>query len=219
MSVAAVHWGRLGEVLTELSALPAPEPDLAAWATRTGTPDGAFPLLGASTRAETYVALLWNGERCRRAGLGLDAGLTLVGLAVGAEHGRSAAELSDALADVLAARASVAAPPSPVAGLSTDVLAAAALAARLAGVPAAQEPALLDLAASLMVITPPGPSAEPVAGHALAAGWLALRARQAGIAGMAGGLAHTLAVVSGTPAPFDRAPSDVELSAIVGALS
>ncbi len=45
------------------AAAAEPDADLAAWAARVGTPDGDFPLLGAGTRAETYVALLWNGER------------------------------------------------------------------------------------------------------------------------------------------------------------
>jgi hypothetical protein len=203
-----IHWGQLGATLTGFAALPAPDADLAAWAERIGTPDGAFPLIGADARAETYAALLWNGERCARAGLGAAAGLTLVGIAVGAEHGRSAAELSEAVEAGLAAGVPTAAP------VSTGVIAATVTAARLAGVPDADLPALLDLAASLMVIGPP----EAASGHAPAAGWLALRARSAGIVGMAGGLAHTLAVVAGDPAPLDRSPSDVDIQEILGTL-
>ncbi|MEV4622536.1 hypothetical protein AB0J74_27975 [Asanoa sp. NPDC049573] len=203
-----VHWGQPGAVLADFAALPAPDADLAAWAARIGTADGAFPLIGTGTRAETYPALLWNGARCARAGLGPAAGLTLIGLAVGAEHGRSAADLARAVAAGLDSEVPTSAP------LHTGVIAATVTAARLAGVPDADLPALLDLAASLMVIGPP--STEP--GHAPAAGWLALRARSAGIVGMHGGLAHTLAVVAGDPAPLDRAPADVAVGEILGTL-
>lgn len=189
-------------VLAALAALPKPDADLAAWAARVGTPDGDFPLIGAGTRAETYVALLWNGERCARAGLGPESALTLVGLAVGAEHGRSAEELSAAVAAGLAEQST---PPGP---LSTGVLAATVCAARLAGVPDDEVPALLDLAASLMVIGPPGVAP----GHDPAAAWLALRARDAGIVGMPGGLAHTVSLLP------DRPPSDVDVVDLVRAL-
>lgn len=193
----------VGAALAAFDALPAPDADLAAWAARVGTPDGDFPLIGAGTRAETYVALLWNGERCARTGLGPQSTLMLVGLAVGAEHGRSAAELSAA---VTAGVAALHTPPGP---LSTGVLAATVCAARLAGVPDAELPALLDLAASLMVIGPPGVAP----GHDPAAAWLALRAREAGIVGMPGGLAHTMSLL-----PSDRPASEVAVAELVRAL-
>ncbi|MFI7426659.1 hypothetical protein ACIBPB_06700 [Micromonospora sp. NPDC049836] len=179
MSVAAL--------LAGFAALPPPAGSLAAWAARVGTPAGDFPLIGAGTRAETYVALHWNGERC--ASLGPAVGPTLVGLAVGAAHGRSVAELAAAVDAGLAAAAGLSAPTVPV---STGVLTATVCAARLAGVPEGELPALLDLAASLMLIGPPGVAP----GHDPAAAWLAVRAWDAGITGMPGGLAHTLAVVA-----------------------
>lgn len=199
MSVAAL--------LAGFAALPAPQGSLAAWAARAGTPDGEFPLIGTGTRAETYVALQWNGERC--ASLGPAVGPTLVGLAVGAARRRSAAELSAAVDAGLAAAAEVSVPTAPV---STGVLAATVCAARLAGVSENELPALLDLAASLMVIGPPGVAP----GHDPAAAWLALRAWDAGITGMPGGLAHTLSVVS--DGLSDRAPSDVDVADLVEAL-
>lgn len=107
----------LAALLAGLAALPAPDGSLAAWAARVGTPDGEFPLIGTGTRAETYVALQWNGERC--ASLGPAVGPTLVGLAVGAARRRSAAELSAAVDAGLAAAAEVSVPT-----LSTGVLAA-----------------------------------------------------------------------------------------------
>lgn len=109
----------LAALLAGLAALPAPDGSLAAWAARVGTPDGEFPLIGTGTRAETYVALQWNGERC--ASLGPAVGPTLVGLAVGAARRRSAAELSAAVDAGLAAAAEVSVPTAP---LSTGVLAA-----------------------------------------------------------------------------------------------
>jgi hypothetical protein len=85
-------------------------------------------------------------------------------------------------------------------------------AARLGGVPDNEVRALLDLAASLMVIGPPGVAP----GHDPAAAWLAIQAWGAGITGMPGGLAHTLSVVSdGLP---DQVPSDVDVTDIVEAL-
>ncbi|SNT55058.1 hypothetical protein SAMN05421812_109165 [Asanoa hainanensis] len=190
----------VGTMLAAFAALPAPDGDLSAWAARVGTPDGDFPLIGTGTRAETYTALLWNGERCARAGLGQESALTLVGLAVGAAHGRTAVELSDAVA-------AGAAYPAPRATVSTGVLAATVCAARLARVPEDELPALLDLAASLMVIGPPGVAP----GHDPAAAWLALRARDAGIVGMSGALAHTVSLLSDDP-------SDVDVAELVRAL-
>ncbi|SCE66583.1 hypothetical protein GA0070607_0136 [Micromonospora coriariae] len=199
MSVAAL--------LAGFAALSPPEGSLAAWAARVGTPDGEFPLIGAGTRAETYVALQWNGERC--ASLGPAVGPTLVGLAVGAARRRSAAQLSAAVDAGLAAAAEVSTPTVPV---STGVLAATVCAARLAEVPEKELPALLDLAASLMVIGPPGVAP----GHDPAAAWLAMRAWDAGITGMPGGLAHTLSVVAaGLP---ERAAADLDVVDLVEAL-
>ncbi|MET8233638.1 hypothetical protein ABZS77_23500 [Micromonospora sp. NPDC005298] len=199
MSVAAL--------LAGFAALSPPEGSLAAWAARIGTPDGDFPLIGAGTRAETYVALQWNGERC--ASLGPAVGPTLVGLAVGAARRRSVAQLSAAVDAGLAAAAEVSTSTAPV---STGVLAATVCAARLAEVPENDLPALLDLAASLMVIGPPGVAP----GHDPAAAWLSVRAWEAGITGMPGGLAHTLSVVStGLP---DRPAADLDVVDLVEAL-
>jgi hypothetical protein len=194
-------------LLAGFAALPAPEGSLAAWAARAGTPDGEFPLIGTGLRAETYVALQWNGERC--AALGPAVGPTLAGLAVGAARHRAAADLSAAVDAGLAAAAEMSVPAAP---LSTGVLAATVCAAQLAGVPENERPALLDLAASLMVIGPPGVAP----GHDPAAAWLALQAWDAGITGMPGGLAHTLTVVSeGLP---DRTRSDADVADLVEAL-
>lgn len=199
MSVAAL--------LAGFAALPAPEGSLAAWAARVGTPEGEFPLIGTGTRAETYVALQWNGERC--ASLGPAVGPTLVGLAVGTNRRRSAAQLSAAVDAGLAAVTEV---PVPPALLSTGVLAATVCAAQMAGIPENELAALLDLAASLMVIGPPGVAP----GHDPAAAWLALQAWDAGITGMPGGLAHTLSVVSdGLP---DHTPPDLDVVDLVEAL-
>ncbi|SCG68060.1 hypothetical protein [Micromonospora humi] len=195
-------------LLAGFAALGPPDGPLAAWAARVGAPDGDFPLIGAGVRAETYVALRWNGERC--AALGPAVGPTLAGLAVGAAHRRSVAELSAAVDAGLAAAAEASAHVAPV---STGVLAATVCAGRLAGVREGDLPALLDLAASLMVIGPPG----AVPGHEPAAAWLALRAWDAGVTGMPGGLAHTLSVVSDGLA--DRAPAGPDVTDVVEALA
>lgn len=217
-----------------------PDGDLAAWAARVAVPEGDLPLLGAGVRAAAYVALLWNGDRCRRAQVGRGAALTLVGLAVGAEHGRDAASLVRAVRPGLAVADALDqwlyAAETPLALPTTDVVAAATCAALLAGTPRDDLPKLLDMSGSLMVITPPcgeGVSADiegAWAGHALAAGWLATRAWTSGLVGFNGGLAYTLSVVTGrSTAPtdpsapqvralLDQPPADVGVRSLVEAL-
>jgi hypothetical protein len=197
--------GPVDGALRQLESLAAtmPDPDLLAWSARLAVDGGDLPLLGAGAAAAPFPALLWNAERCRRADLGLGAPLTLVGLVAGAANGRDATTLARAVA----AAAAVADAVRPLgdhggtAGATTDVIAAAVCAALLSGVPRARLAELLDTAGSLMAITAPGTSDLVVAGrwagHAAAAGWLAVRVWTAGVVGIAGGLAHTLAVVTG----------------------
>jgi hypothetical protein len=137
---------------------------------------GALPLLGTGRRADPYPALQWNGALLRRAAAPADDGLVLVALA--------AAPPGATLADVargLAAGRAVDADLPPVDGApavpTLRVLAAAACAAVTAGADPAGLAELLDLAATLLVVTPPGGGTaveeDLWAGAALAAGWLA----------------------------------------------
>jgi len=203
--------------LDRVAATP-PSGDLDAWAGRIATPDGAVPLLGTGLRAAPYPGLLWAGERCAWAGLGGDAVLALVGLAVGAEHGRSAADLSRAVHAGLAVAAEVgqrvAEVARPVALPTGGVVPAATCAAVLAGVALADLPAVLDLAGSLMAVTPPDGPPGPWAGHAAAAGWLAVRTWTSGLVGMPDGLGHTLAAVTGDDPP----PGEVPVRALLDRL-
>ncbi|GAA5133455.1 hypothetical protein [Pseudonocardia adelaidensis] len=203
----------------ERLAATVPDADLGAWAHRIATPDGAVPLPGTGLRAATYPGLLRAGERCARAGLGADVVLTLVGLVAGAEHGRSAADLSRAVRAGLAVHAEIEQRIAEVtrpAGLPTGGVAPAAMcAAVLAGIPPADRPALLDLAGSLMAITPPDGPAGPWAGHAAAAGWLAVHTFTSGLAGMPDGLGHTLAAVTGASAVDDPPPGEVPVRALL----
>jgi hypothetical protein len=196
-------WAPLAGALRALDRLagsPA-EADLGAWATRIHDADGAVPLPGTGLRAAAHPGLLWAGERCSRAGLGAPAQLALVGLVVGAEHARSAADLSRALqaglavADALDERIAAAARPAalPTAG----VVPAAACAAVLAGVPLSDLAAVLDVAGSLMAVMPPDATAGAWPGHSCAAGLLAVRAWSSGLTGMPDGLGHTVATVTG----------------------
>jgi hypothetical protein len=204
--------------LERLAATP-PEGDLSAWAVRIATPDGAVPLPGTGLRAATYPGLLWAGERCARAGLGADAMLTLVGLAAGAEHGRSAADLRRAVHAGLAVHAEieqrVAEVSRPAALPTGGVVPAAMCAAVLADVPPADLPAVLDLAGSLMAVAPPDGPPGPWAGHAAAAGWLAVRTFTSGLVGMPDGLGHTLATVTGPAAGDDPPPGEVPVRALL----
>lgn len=176
--------------LERLAATP-PEADLSAWAARIATADGAVALLGTDLRAAPYPGLLWSGERCARAGLGAEVMTTLVGLVVGAEHGRSPADVGRAVRTGLAVAGEVARPGSPA---SVGVVPAAVCAAVLAGVPDSDLPAVLDLAGSLLAVTPPD---GPWAGHSAAAGWLAAHTFTTGLVGMPDGLGHTLDVLDG----------------------
>jgi hypothetical protein len=179
----------------ERLAVSPPEADLAAWAARIATADGAVTLFGTGLHAAPYPGLLWAGERCARAGLGVEVMTTLVGLVVGAEHGRSPADVSRAVHAGLAVAGEVARPGSLA---TVGVVPAAVCAAVLAGVPDSDLPAVLDLAGSLMAVAPPDGPAGPWAGHAAAAGWLAVHTFTSGLVGMPDGLGHTLDVLEGS---------------------
>jgi hypothetical protein len=213
-------WAPVSGPLRALERLAAtsPDADLSAWAARIATPDGAVPLPGTGQRAAPYPALLWGGERCARAGLGVDAMLTLVGLASGAERGRTAADLSRAVHAAIAVAGEfdrrVAEVARPVALPTGGVVPAAVCAAVLAGVPPAVLPAMLDLAGSLMTVAPPAGPPGPWAGHAAAAGWLAVHSWTSGLVGMPDGLGHTLAAVTGPSA----GPGDVPVRALLDRL-
>jgi hypothetical protein len=207
--------------LDRLVTIPVDE-DLRAWAVRIGTPDAAVPLPGTGLRAAPYPGLLWSGERSVRAGLGADVRLTLVGLAVGAENVRTAADLSRAVhaglavADALDRSTATVAHPSALA--TTGVVAAAVCAAVLAGVPRADLGAVIDIAGSLMAVTPPDGRAGPWPGHSGAAGWLAVRTWSSGLTGMSDGIAHTLATVAGPGAaqdPLADRPHAVDVGALL----
>jgi hypothetical protein len=203
--------------LERLAATP-PDADLGAWAARIAIPDGAVPLPGTGLRAATYPGLLWAGERCARAGLGADAVVTLVGLVAGAVHGRGAADLSRAVQAGLAVHAEieqrVAAVARPAALPTAGVAPAAVCAAVLAGLPLADLPAVLDVAGSLMAVSPPQGPAGPWAGHAPSAGWLAVHTFTSGLVGMPDGLSHTLTVVTGRSAEDDP-PGDVPVRTLL----
>ncbi len=216
-------WAPVTGALRALERLAdtAPEDDLRAWAVRIGTADGAVPLPGTGLRAAPYPGLLWAGERCARAGLGEEAVLTLVGLTVGAERDRTAADLSRAVHGGLAVAAEVehrvAEVARPAALPTGGVVPAATCAAVLTGVPLADLPAVLDLAGSLMAVTPPDGAPGPWGGHAGAAGWLAVRSWTSGLVGMPDGLAHTVAAVTGSStvdSSFDGPPGDVPVRAL-----
>jgi hypothetical protein len=95
--------------------------------------------------------------------------------------------------------------PAPAAGAVADpgsfVLAAAATAAVAAGLGADDEAVVSELAGCLAVVGPPAPAAgaDLRAGHALVAGWLAVRLHAAGVRAPQGAAARTAATVAGAP--------------------
>ena len=177
--------------------------------------DGALPLLGTGRRAGPYAALQWNGALLRRADAPLDDGLVLVALAAAP----SGATLGDVARGLAAGRAVAADLPSAEGAPAVPtvrVLAAAACAAVTAGADPAGLGELLDLAATLVVVTPPGGGTaveeDLWAGHALAAGWLAPVLAGAGLTSPPGAAAATLAAVLGSGPvrpPRPPGPADV----------
>lgn len=209
-------WPRIGDAVVRwagLRSVPVPA-DLAAWAADLRDDHGVVPLLGTAGSADPYPALLWNGARSARAGLGSDERLLLVALVAGGAQlragqlsravaaGATVAEvLSGSTPDAVAATGvGTAVPPGRVTG---EVIAAAVCAA-LAGEAAPERlTEILDLAATLMLARPPATDGVVErglwAGHAAAAGWLAPILLDSGIRSVEDAVGHVLDTV-GPPA-------------------
>jgi hypothetical protein len=184
-------------------------PGLRRWAADLASGSrGATPLLGTGLSASPYEALLWNGARFAAVD---GSALLLTGLLGGDGHHT----LADLTRAVQAGRAVVEAiawtlspddRPDP-AGASTLTVGCAAVALLLSSLEPSRLPEVLDVAASLMLVTvagagDDGPLVEHVrAGHPLAAGWLSVKSVAAGITPLAGALNHTLSAVAGRPMP------------------
>ncbi|MEP6630164.1 MAG: hypothetical protein ABJA89_06810 [Lapillicoccus sp.] len=140
--------------------------------------------------------------------------LTALALTCGVPPGSAwlDAAVGAGLAEDAASATSAAPPASPVAGLTTWVLPAAACAlVSTAGADAdaatAMDDGLRDVAAALMVVRAPvatAPADEPpgeglLLGHALAAGWLATELWASGVVGAPGTFVPTVAAVVGAP--------------------
>lgn len=183
--------------LENLRDAPPPD-DLRRWADAVATGAGVVELFGTGRRAATFPGLLWCGARIARAGLGPVEGLVLVAR-VSAPRA-TGTQLERAVAAGVAVGERLDVPPG-AGGLTTGVVAAAACAAVAAGADPQRLDGLLDIAASLMVVSPPAAGGDVEhglwAGHCLAAGWLATRAASAGLVGMPDGLGHTVATVTG----------------------
>ncbi|WNV76177.1 hypothetical protein [Geodermatophilus sp. DSM 44513] len=166
-----------------------------------------MPLLGTRLAAEPWPALLWNGARLHRAGAAEADGLALVALAASPPEGsgddveralRTGLAVSAALTDVVGTGAVTGRP-------TTGVVAAAACAAVAGGTDPPDLDPVLDVAAALMVVRPPGDGSGTAvdavaAGHCLAAGWLAPQVLRAGLVGTPGTLQDTVSTVTGRPA-------------------
>lgn len=177
---------------------------LQRWARQIATPEG-FPLIGTGLHAPTYPALLWNGAR-------LDAAAPDVGwaplLAALAAAGPGDAQGLGRLIRALraaervrqdAARLLVGA-TTPLAWPTLSTL-ASATAAQLMGPHEGEGLArVLDLAASLTVLTP-GDSRNAASGlwtgHGAASGWLAAWLPESAVTPMAGSVVHTLSAAAG----------------------
>jgi hypothetical protein len=189
-------------------ALAAPAPAaLSSVAAEIGGPAGELPLLGTDLRADDYEALRWNAARCGAADLP-DVALLIAGLAAADEFDLASAAASVPLcravlagrAVVRAAEALITEPATVPARPSYGVLGAAVTCALLGGASEEDLAVVLDLAASLMVTVVAGGDARSLAaGHACAAGWLAVAVWRAGVTPLPGAVAHTASVVAGRP--------------------
>lgn len=137
---------------------------------------------------------MWNGARLHRAGApGVD-GLVALGTACGA----GGDELDEAVAAGLAA-----VPAGPRIGATAEVTRWVSAAAVCASTALGDRPvpaAVVDLAGSLMVVharTASEVVAGLVAGHTLAAAWLATRLHAAGLVGVPGAYTATVEAVEG----------------------
>ena len=211
---AQVAWTQVDDAVARLVVLvEAPVPDdLDRWGRALLVPDGPVPLLGLHGGAAAYPALLWDGARLERAGLGLLEGLVLLAAVTCAPEAPadSLARGVGAGLAVDAALQSVSEQDAP-ARATTAAVAAVACLAVAAGADDARRVDALDLAGTLMAVGPPhdpGPVERSLQlGHALAAGWLAWRLSDTGITTMTDAVGHTLATVAGRPLrSVDAAP-------------
>lgn len=182
--------------------------ELAAWADELATPDGDTAMLGTGRRASRFEALLWSAAR------NPDDPYVVTAL-LAASRTADVVRLGRALASgtAIVAQSSAA---SPNAGARADVatLGCAVVAALVGPEPSPPLPAVLDVAASLMLIHPPVPVGVPRvrlarAGHPAASGWLAARSVAAGLTGMPDAVATTIATVAGVAASSVDLPPDV----------
>lgn len=212
---AAVHaqepdraaFRRLVDGAERALAAPVP-PALAALAEEIGGPDGDLPLLGTALWADGHEALQWNAVRCGAAEVP-DVALLVAGMATTGDADLASAASSGELCHAVSAGRAVAAAAEALAGdtpvrPSYGVLGVAAACALLSGVTEEEDlAAVLDLAASLMVVGAGdgdhGDVALPAAGHVCAAGRLAVLLRRAGVTPLPGAVAHTVSVVAGRP--------------------
>lgn len=185
----------------------APEGAMASWAGQIAT-SGGFPLLGTGLAAPTYPALLWNGARLDAARPDPDWAPLLAALAAADAASTDLDRVARAVAAADRVRrltASLLVDNAPPAALPTVATLAAATAAAFAG-PAegAGLARVLDLAASLTVLTP-GPArrtSSPLwTGHGAASGWLAATLPAEAATPMPGSVAHTLSAAAGHPIP------------------
>ena len=186
----------LEQELEELDALTRQpvEADLGALAVL--QEPGEVPLLGTDLSSAAYPALLWNGERFERLGTRWNARLAFVALTA-AQPGAPSTSLARAVRTGGAVRGlwPPASPPGAAAGLTTDVVCAAVCAALAAGVAAEELEPVAELAAGLLLVTATEPDADTShlqAGHALAAGWLAVQLHHCGVVAAPGTSADVL---------------------------
>lgn len=184
----------LDEEESALAALTALEPEEDLQATAAQKDPGPTPLLGTPHTAETYSALLWNGERFERYGVSWGARLLFLARASGGRPDRAAAGVR--AGEAMRATWPPESTTTPVAGLTVDTVSSSVCAAVSDGLEGEAVEQVAELAAALMLITPEAPSSELAglhAGHALASGWLAVQLHRSGLVAAPGTSAEVLA--------------------------
>ncbi len=146
---------------------------------------GHIPLVGTALSAPAYPALLWNGERFHRESTRWSTRLTFVAMTIaGMDAPKTALAPAVRGGETFMTLWPPAAPAAARAGLTTDAVSVAVCAALASGLSEEDLESVVELAASLMLVTPtvPGPElAGLLAGHSLAAGWLAVQLHRCGV--------------------------------------
>jgi hypothetical protein len=160
--------------------------------------EGQMRLVGTALSASAYPALLWSGERFHRESTRWSARLAFVALTIaGIDAPKTALAPAVRGGETFRTLWPPAVPTAAHAGLTTDAVSVAVCAALASGISEEGLESVVELAASLMLVTATVPSPELAgmhAGHSLAAGWLAVQLHRCGVVEAPGTVTEVLSI-------------------------